>query len=135
MASRDEWFAIHTADSGDGSLSKSAGPRSLAGGFRIDSEAAPAVRTAFEEAVNEMQLAQDAINDLQFQRGGNVNPVVDKYVGRLAEVAYGDQGSATMAADSAITEYQNVIDQLNQVMAGYKNIDDQAQDVARRLRS
>lgn len=133
MTSRDEWFAIHTTDSGDGSLSKSSGPRRLAGGFSIDSEAVPAVRTAFEGAVREMQLAKDSMNNLRFMRGGSVNPVVDKYVAALAEVGYGDNGSVTMAADSAVAEYQHVVDQLNQVMAGYENSDDQAQDQARRL--
>jgi hypothetical protein len=135
MASRDEWFAIHTADSGDGSLSKSSGPRRLAGGFRIDSEAAPAVRTAFEGAIQEMQQAKTVMHNMRYLRVPGVNPVVDKYVAALVEVGYGDNGSVTMAADSAVTEYQNVVDQLNQVTAGYKNSDDQAQDVARRLGS
>jgi hypothetical protein len=120
MTSRDEWFAIHAADSGDGSLTKSAGPRSLAGGFRVDPEDVPAIRAAFEEAVNEMSEARRAMNQMQFGGGGSVNPVVDKFVAALADVGYGDQGSVTMAADTAVAEYQNVIKQLDQVMAGYQ---------------
>lgn len=135
MASRDEWFAINTEDSGDGSLTKSGGPRRLAGGFRVAPEAAPAIKAAFEDAVREMRLAQDAMRDMQFMRGGNVNPVVDKYVAALAEVGYGDQGSVTMAADSAVTEYQNVIEQLDRVMAGYEDTDSSVEGEQRRLRS
>jgi hypothetical protein len=46
--------------------------------------------------------------------------VVDKYAAALAEVGYGDQGSVTSAADSAIAEYQSVIEQLDRLMAGYR---------------
>lgn len=120
MASRDEWFAIHTADSGDGSLTKPGGPRRLAGGFRIDPEAVPAIRVAFEEAIQEMIQARSAMHDMQFLGGGSVNPVVDKYIHALVQVGYGDQGSVTMAADSAVAEYQSVIEQLDRVMAGYQ---------------
>jgi hypothetical protein len=75
------------------------------------------------------------MNDMQFARGGRVNPVVDKYVAALAEVGYGDHGSVSMAADSAIAEYQNVVHQLDRVMAGYKDNDDQAREESRRLSS
>ena len=124
MASRDDWFAINTGDSGDGSLTKSGGPKRLAGGFRVDPEAAPAIRTAFEEAIQEMRLAVGAMRDMQYLHGGGVNPVVDKYVDALVEVGYGDQGSVTMAANSAMTEYQNVIEQLDRVIAGYQGAND-----------
>ncbi len=123
MASRDEWFAINTAGSEDGSLSKSAGPRRLTGGFRIDPEAAPAIRIAFEEASGEMFSARQSMHEMQFLRGEGVNPVVDKFIAALAEVGYGDQGSVTKAVDSALAEYQNVIEQLDRVMTGYQASD------------
>ena len=135
MASRDEWFAIHTADPGDGSLTKSAGPRRLAGGFRIDPEGAPAIRAAFEEAIQEVYFARDAMHEMQYLAGRGVNPVVDKYVSALAEVGYGNQGSVTMAADSAVAEYQSVIEQLDRVMAGYQDSNDSATGQFGRLQS
>lgn len=135
MASRDEWFSIFTGDSGEGSLTKSGAPRRLGGGFRVDPEAAPAIRTAFEEAVGEMRLAQKAMRDMQYMRGGSVNPVVDKYLGALAEMGYGDNGSVTIAADSAVAEYQNVMDQLDRVMGEYTNSDAAAEGRQRRLQS
>lgn len=118
MTGRDEWFSIYTDNSG--SLTKSAGPRSLAGGFRVDPEAVPAIRAAFEEAVQEMLQARYAMTQMQIMPGASVNPVVDKYVVALAEVGYGDDGSVTMAADSAVAEYQRVIEQLDRLMAGYQ---------------
>ena len=39
------------------------------------------------------------------------------------------------AAESAIAAYQNVIEQLDQVIAGYKRSDEQAADQQNRLRS
>jgi hypothetical protein len=123
MASRDEWFAIHTAGSGEGSLTKSAGPRRLAGGFSVDWEAAPAIRAAFEEAIQEMYEARKAMRDMQYVRNAGVNPVVDKYLAALVEVGYGDQSSVTMVANSAVAEYQSVIEQLDRVMADYKEGD------------
>lgn len=135
MTGRDEWFSIYTDNSGEGSLTKSAGPRSLSGGFRVDPEAAPAIRAAFEEAVQEMYEARKTMRAMQYMGGGRVNPVVDKYVAALAEVGYGDQGSVTMAADSAIAEYQNVVAQLDQVMGGYQAREDSIADELRRQRS
>ncbi|TDV45568.1 hypothetical protein [Actinophytocola oryzae] len=133
MASRDEWFSTNI--SGDGSLTKSGAPRHLAGGFRVDPAAAPAVRAAFEEAILMLKKARRAMTDMQFLSGGSVNPVVDRYLSVLAEVGYGDRGSVTMAADSAAAEYQSVIDQLDRVMAGYQGSEDEAQSRTRRLRS
>ena len=121
MTGRDEWFSIYTDNSG--SLTKSAGPRSLAGGFRVDPEAAPAIRAAFEEAVQEMYQARRAMDQMQFIHGLGVNPVVDKFITALAEMGYGDQGSVTVATDSAVAEYQSVIEQLDRVMASYQSSD------------
>jgi hypothetical protein len=118
MTSRDEWFAVHVA--GEHALTKPNGPRRLGGHFRVAPEAAPAIRAAFEEAIQEMYEARKAMNQMQFVAGGSVNPVVDKYVAALAEVGYGDEGSVTMAADSAMAEYQSVIEQLDRAMAGYQ---------------
>ena len=135
MVSQEEWFAIHTGDSGGGSLTKSGGPRRVGVGFSVDPEAAPAIKTAFEEALREMQLARQAMLEMRFMRSGPVNPVVDKYVAALAELGYGEQGSVVAAADSAIAEYQNVVKQLDRVVAGYKDSDEQAADQQNRLRS
>ena len=130
MAGKGEWFR-----SGTGSLTPSSGPRPAAVGFSVDPEAAPAIKTAFEEAIAEMHLARQAMRDMRYLHGGTVNPVVDKYVAALAEVGYGDQGSVTMTADSAIAAYKNVVEQLDRIVADYKDSDDEAAGRQNRLRS
>jgi hypothetical protein len=75
------------------------------------------------------------MDNMRYLHGRTVNPVVDKYVAALAEVGYGKQGSVVAAAESAITEYQNVIEQLDRVVAGYEVSDDEAADRQNRLRS
>lgn len=132
MASRDEWFTIHT--SGDGS-SSSVGSGQVAGGFQIDPEHIPAVRAAFEAALQEMVMARQVMRSMWYLGGESVNPVVDKYVAAVAEVGYGDQGSVTMAVDSAAAEYRNVILQLDTIMAGYANREEEIADRLGRLRS
>jgi hypothetical protein len=134
MTSRDEWFAIHAAGPGESALTKPSGPQRLGGHFRVAPEAAPAIRAAFEEAIQEMYEARRAMNQMQFIAGGSVNPVVDKFVAALAEMGYGDEGSVTMAADSAMAEYQSVIEQLDRAMAGYQGDDDSNAEAFRRLR-
>lgn len=109
-------------------------PGPQAGGFSVDPEAVPALRTAFEEAIQEMVLARDAMYEMRSQAGESVNPVVDKYLAALREMGYGEQVSATMAADSAIAEYQDVIGQLNQIMVGCQNREEAIVDRLRRLR-
>lgn len=135
MVSQEEWITVHTGDSGGGSLTPSSGPRPVRVGFRVDPEAAPAIKAAFEDAVLEMQQARRVMDDMRYLHGGTVNPVVDKYVAALAEVGYGKQGSVVAAAESAIAEYQNVIEQLDRVVAGYEASDDEAAGRQNRLRS
>lgn len=135
MVGQGERFAIHTSDSGEGSLTKAGGPRPVGVGFSVDPEAAPAIKTAFEEAIREMQLARQAMRDMRYAQSGPVNPVVDKFVAALAELGYGEQGSVVAAAESAIAEYQNVVEQLDQVVASYRGSDEQAADQQNRLRS
>jgi hypothetical protein len=135
MVSQEEWFAPHASDSGGGSLTPSSGPRPVSVGFSVDPEAAPAIKTAFEEAIEEMQQARRAMDQMRYLAGGHVNPVVDKYVAALAETGYGDQGSVMTAAESAIAEYQSVIEQLNQVVAGYQDSDEEAAGRQSRVRS
>ncbi len=135
MVSQDEWFAIHTSSSGNGSLTKSAGPRSVGGGFSVDPEAAPAIKAAFEDAIAEMHIARRAMTDMQFLGGARVNPVVDKYAAAMARVGYGDEGSVVTAAESAIAEYQNVIEQLDRLIADYEDSDEQATALQKRVRS
>ena len=134
MASRDEWFAIHTSPPGESSPTTVGAAKNATAGFYVAPEAAPALRAAFEEAISEMRQARDAMRQMRYMRGGSVNPVVDKYLAALAEVGYGEQGSVVTAAESAIAEYQNVIKQLDLIMAGYQNQDDAIKDYLRRLR-
>lgn len=127
MASRDEWFAIHASGPAETALSKSPGAATATGGggFLVDPEAIPAVRTGFETAIQEMILAQRAAQEMGQMQGEGVNPVVDKYMSALLDCAVGEEGSFTMAAESAIAAYQGVIEQLEAAMAGYGNSDEQ----------
>jgi hypothetical protein len=133
MASRDEWFAIHTSSPGESSPTTVGAAKNATVGFYVDPDAAPVLRTAFEEAIEEMKLARQAMQDMRLLGGGSVNPVVDKFLAALAEVGYGEQGSVVMAADSAIAEYQNVIDQLEFIMVGYQNREEAIKDHLGRL--
>lgn len=140
MSGRDEWFAVYASAPAESapaekSLTKPGSPRSPAGGFRVDPETAPALRAAFQEAIEEMSLAREAMREMRYMRGTSVNPVVDKYLAALAETGYGTEGSVTIAAESAITTYQSVIDQLDRIMAAYRDSDEQAQGHHKRLRS
>ncbi len=124
MASRDEWFEIFASGEPEKSLTKSGTPSPVGGRFRVDPEAAPAMRAGFEEAVHEMALARAAALEFNSLRGGSVNPVVDKYMAAMIDRATGDEGSVVAAADSAIAEYQRVIEQLDAAMAGYEADDE-----------
>lgn len=133
MASRDEWFAIHTSIPDESSPTSVGASKNATVGFYVDPEAIPALRSAFEEAIQEMVWARDAMDEMRSLAGGSVNPVVDKFLVALAEVGYGEQGSAVMAAESAIKEYQNVIEQLDVIAGGYQNVEDAVQDHLRRI--
>lgn len=129
MAGRDEWFAINASGPAERSLEKGAGAKAIAtggGGFLVEPEAAPLVRAGFEGAIEEMVRARNAARDMRYLSGVSVNPVVDKYLAALEQVGYGEEGSVTMAADSAVTAYQDVIDQLDRAMASYGGYDGSA---------
>lgn len=130
MVGRDEWFAIYASGPAETALSKTPGAAAApmgGAGFLVEPEAIPAVKAGFEEAIDEMQLAKEAANDMQFLHGASVNPVVDKYVAAMLDRATGEEGSVTVAADSAIAAYQDVIDQLDRAMADYRGGDDAAE--------
>ena len=126
MVSRDQWFSIHASGPAETSLSKTQGAATATGngGFLVDPEAIPAVKAGFESAIQEMILARRAANAMDDFRGESVNPVVDKYMAALIDRATGEEGSFMVAADSAITAYQDVIDQLDAIVAGYHGGDD-----------
>lgn len=127
MVDRDEWFAVHAsgpAAQALGAVGSAAVAPTGGGGFRVEPEAAPLVRAGFEDAIQEMQLARRAVQDMAYLGDESVNPVVDKYLAALGEMAYGEEGSVTMAADSAMAAYQDVIDQLDRAMAAYQDTDD-----------
>jgi hypothetical protein len=129
MVDRDQWFAIHASGPAETSLSKAPGAAGAtgSGGFLVDPEAIPAVKAGFETAIREMALAREAAREMNNFRGESVNPVVDKYMTALIDRATGEEGSFTVMADSAIAAYQDVIDQLDAAMAGYRGGDDDAE--------
>ncbi len=119
MASKDEWFEIYASAEPEKSLTKSGAPTHVGGRFHVDPDAAPAMRAGFAQAMHEMRAARDAAQELNNLGGESVNPVVDKYMAAMIDRATGDEGSVRAAADSAIAEYQSVIEQLDAAMAGY----------------
>lgn len=127
MAGRDEWFKINASGGPEKALTKSGTPSTVSGSFRVDPDAAPAVRAGFERAIEKMRLAREAAQEFNNLGGESVNPVVDKYMAAMIDRATGDEGSVVMAADSAIAEYQSVIDQLDAAMAGYRSDDESAE--------
>jgi len=124
MVSRDEWFAVHapktTVDRASASSAASGG------GFQVDPEVAPAVRAHFEEAIQAMSQARRLATEFVVASGEEVNPVVDKYTTAVVELADKGDGSMMRAADSAVLVYQDVITQLNKVIASYHGIDEAA---------
>src|SRR5882757_5034382 len=124
MVSRDQWFSIHASGPAETSLSKTPGTAPTPGGFKVDPEAIPAVRTGFEEAIAEMRLAKRTAQEMSYLQGEGVNPVVDKYMAAMIDRAAGEEGSVIMAADTAIAAYQDVIDQLDASLVAYRGGED-----------
>lgn len=121
MSGRDEWFEIHASDQ---VKPESGVVKGTTSGFFVDPDAAPAMRKGFEEAIQEMRKARTVMQDMRLLGGGSVNPVVDKVVAALAGVGYGEESSVTAAADSAMVEYQSVIEQLDRAMGAYQGTED-----------
>jgi hypothetical protein len=129
MVGRDQWFSIHATGPAETALSKTPGTAGAptGGGFLVDPEAIPAVKAGFETAIQEMLLARREAQRMNDFRGESVNPVVDKFMAALIDRATGSEGSFVVMADSAIAAYQDVIDQLDAVVAGYRGSDDDAE--------
>lgn len=135
MVDRDEWFAIHASGPAETALTRSLG-RSVSStggaGFLVEPEAIPAVKAGFETAIQEMIQARRVAQEMGRMQGESVNPVMDRYVAAAVDRAVGPDGSFTVAAESAVAAYQDVIDQLDAALAGYRGSDD---DSASTLRS
>lgn len=122
MVARDEWFSIHATQAEPDKDGAGATPTVS---FRVDPEYVPAVKTAFTEAIQEMTLARQAAQEMAFVDDGDVDPVLEKYLRAMLDRATGEEGSFTVAADSAIKAYQSVIDQLDQAIVAYQQLDDE----------
>ncbi|HEY8374164.1 MAG TPA: hypothetical protein VIL00_15615 [Pseudonocardiaceae bacterium] len=91
--------------------------------FRIRTEDAPRLKVKFEEAIQELLLAQRTAFRLAYIDPPGGDPASAEAVRKLGEKAVADDGSLLMAITRAIEALQSVIDQIDQAIGTYQETD------------